>query len=132
MDEPRETDVSEVSLLKEEVINDLDSALTRFTNGEMNGLELLAGAVNAWNKAVKNEALRRKMEEEIVKRERALYYITGIPEKSDDEKKVASPVRQRLNPNYWLAHVPEELKYKEEVYILDKIKSLRTFFEALR
>ena len=132
MDKRPETGTYEVSILREEVIYSLKTSLEQFSRHEIDGLRLWTGAVNAWNKAIKNEGLLGKMEEEIVKRERALYYITGIPEKSDDEKKVASPVRQRLNPNYWLAHVPEELKYKEEVYILDKIKSLKAFFESFR
>ena len=57
MDKKTETVTYEVSILREEVIHNLKTSLEQFSRHEIDGLRLWTGAVNAWNKAIKNEGL---------------------------------------------------------------------------
>lgn len=125
-EEGKETAIAEHLLLKEEVINDLDSAVSDFQDQKIGGLEMLTRAVNAWNKANENAVLKKMIKEEMRRRRQQLHQIAYL-----DISKHGDPIKQRLNPNFWLVNMPEYFKGKEEDFVLDRIGSLREFFVSL-
>lgn len=124
-EEAKET-VTEHLLLKEEIINALDEAVSDFQDGEINSLRMFAQVLNAWNKAYENPTLKTMIEQALRKRRQAMHQLARL-----DIAKYGDPVRKRYNPQYWLGEMPREFKGKEEVYLLDKINSLREFFVSL-
>lgn len=126
VEKDKETTIAEHLLLKEEVINDLDQAVSDSQDEKISDLELFARAVNAWKKANENETLRKMIKEEMRRRRLQLHQIAQL-----DISKHGDPIKQRYNPNFWLIKMPEYFKGKEEEFILDRIKSLREFFVNL-
>lgn len=122
----KETTIAEHLLLKEEVINDLDLAVSDYQDQKIGGLEMLARAVNTWNKANENEALRKMVNDEMRRRRQQLHQVAYL-----DISKRGDPIKQRYNPNLWLVKMPEYYKGKEEEFVLDRIRSLREFFVSL-
>ena len=126
VDISEEVAISEPGLLKEEVINDLDTAVRRHNDGEIDSLELYAEAVNVWRKANKNKTIRARIKEGIKKRRMVVHQMAAIdiPEGGD-------PLRQRYDPNHWMGSIPDEFRGREEEFILERIGSLREFFEHI-
>lgn len=125
-EESKEATIAEHLLLKEEVINDLDQAVSDFQDEKIGGLEMLARAVNAWRKANENEALKKMIKEEMRRRRIGIHQIARL-----DISKHGDPIEHRYNPKYWVVKMPKYLKGKEEEFVLDRIGSLREFFVSL-
>ena len=119
-----ERQTPEYLLLKEEVINDLDTIVGKSQDGEITDFELLAGAVNAWRKAVQNPILESTIQEEFRERRLLLHQTAriNIAEQGD-------PIKKRYDPNYWLA--TPAIKKNPQAFLLDRIASLRNLFGSL-
>lgn len=122
--------VEEHLLLREEIINDLDSAVKDFQEGEITDLAMYARVKNAWAKANTNKKLHRLIDEKIREKRMVIHHqIAEIDISKGD------PVRAIYDPNRWLTNVPKEFKVSEEKFrefILGRIKYLREFFVNLR
>jgi hypothetical protein len=124
-----EKKVEEHLLLKEEVINELDSAVKAFREEEITDLGMYARVKNAWEKANADPKLHKMIEKEIKIRRLRLHQLVEIDISKGD------PIRARYDPAYWFTNVPAEFKVNEEKFrgfILDRIGSLREFFVNLR
>ena len=123
-----EKKVEEHLLLKEEIINDLDLATKGFQEGELTESMMYIKVLDAWEKANTNKRLHQLIEGEIRRRRMVIHHQIGEIDISKGD-----PIRIRYNPAYWFTNVPEEFKSKEklQVFILDRIKSLREFFVNL-
>jgi len=113
-------------LLKEEVINDLDIVVKRFQDGETDNLQLLAGAVNAWEKANQNPILKLAIKKEIKKRRMALHQMMPLV----NITKHGDPIKKRYNPHNWPKDTPG-IEESSQAFLLSRIDSLRSLFEGL-
>jgi len=124
----KETPISsEHLLLKKEVINDLDIAVRKFQDGkatDLQLLQLLAAAINAWKKATQNPILKPAIEKELRKRRMALHQMAQL-----DIVKQGDPIQKRYNPNYWLG--TPAIQENPQAFLLDRIDSLRNLFGSL-
>lgn len=118
--------IAEHLLLKEETINMLDKAVLDFQDKKINSFQMFAQVLNAWNRAYEDSALKVMIEQELRKRRQAMQQLAPL-----DIAKHDDPVKKRYHPQYWLGGMPKEFKDKEDVFILDRIKSLREFFVSL-
>ena len=123
---PKQTEeqTPEYLLLKEEVINDLDTVVRKSQDGKITNLELFAGAANAWRKAIQNQILKSAIEKEIRKRRVALHQMARL-----NIAKQGDPIKKRYNPNYWLG--TPAIQENPQAFLLDRIASLRNFFGSL-
>ncbi len=112
-------------LLREEVMNDLDTAVSEFQESRIGGVELQQRALQAWDKALTNEDLSFAINSRL----QLLRVVMNQLAKLDIS--YGDPVRKRYDPNLWIESVPLEFMGKEEEYIIDKINSLRIFFFGL-
>lgn len=118
--------ITEHLLLKEEAITRLDQTVTDFQDEKINSLQMFAQVLNTWNKAYANPELKKLIDQEFRKRRQAMQQFGSL-----DIGRRGDPIRKRYSPQYWLGEIPEELKNKQEVFILDRIKTLRSLFASL-
>ena len=112
-------------LLKEEVINDLDTAVRESKDGEINNLQLITSAVDAWEKANRNLILKSAIEKEMKKRRMALHQMMAL-----DIAKQGDPTKKRYNPDNWQKNTPG-IEENSKDFLLSRIDSLRSLFESL-
>jgi len=125
MEDKSQSEVSELTVVKEGVISDLGAAVESYDGGDIDSLKMLARACNAWKKVNRNPQLKRKLEEEMRRRRQYLHAMAGLDMSEGD------PVKERYDPNYWVGKIPPEFKGKEGEFIKDKIGSLSNLFQAL-
>lgn len=118
---------TEEQLLRDEVMNDLNQAMSDFQEGKLRGLALQGRASEAWHKALKNKTLSGAVNEALRVKREALHRGFGTL----DIGRHGDPVRKRYDPTFWIDSIPPEFKDKEEAFILDRIRSLREFFSGL-
>lgn len=127
MSEEKHPSITEERLLREEILNDLDEAISAFQNNEIDGLGLLAKAVDSWKKANSNEVLADSIKSGLRKQRRILQGFGAL-----DIARHGDPARKRYDPNYWMGAIPKEFKAeKTEEFIIDRMQSLRTFILGL-
>jgi hypothetical protein len=112
-------------LIKEEVINDLDIAVRKSQDGEIDNLQLLTGAVNAWEKANQNQTLKLAIKKEIKRRRLTLHQMMSL-----DIAKHGDPFKKRCNPYNWPKDTPG-IEKNSQAFLLSRIDSLRSLFESL-
>lgn len=117
---------SEVDLLTETTINKLDEAIHKFQEGELKSIGLWTEVVNIWRSTCQQGILNERIAQEMKTRRIVLHQMTPFTlEKQGD------PIRNRYDPNYWVGTIPPELRNNPELFLLDRIASLRNFFQSL-
>ena len=114
-------------LLREEVLNSLDSAVKDFLENKSGEGKLVSQAVTAWDKAMQNQVLSKAIEGGLRQKRKVLTQGFG----SLDLAKHGDPVRKRYNPNYWMETIPPEFEGSKASYLLDRAHSLRNFLSGI-
>jgi hypothetical protein len=125
--EPREVPPSEESLLVEEKVNQLDQIVSDFQNKQISELKIYNRVVKFWDEVNQNPILKPMIEVQIRELRLQLHQLAPL-----DISKHGDPVRRRYDPREWIGRIPPEFEKKEEVFVLDRIRSLRDLFLGLR
>lgn len=128
MNEEEHPQVTEEQLLQEEVTNDIDMIIHAYEERKIAGMQLLGGALDAWGKAHTNPNLVGAIEHAMKEHRQKMHQLAGL----NDIQRHGDPARKRYDPKYWMETMPHQFKGgKEEVFLLDRTKSLRAFLAGL-
>jgi len=109
----------------EEHLNTVDTALSKFNNGEINEVQFLGEAIQIWKAIKQDKELTKKLKAYFHQQRQILHELAPLDISKGD------PVRERYDPNLWVGQMTPEMKGKTEEFFQDKMSSFRLMLENL-
>ena len=117
--------IADPETLKGDATKQLEEIAEDFTNNRIDSMGFYMSARNIWENINRNPVLRGKINDALRQQRLAIHQIAAIDMSKGD------PIRKRYDPNEWLKNIPPELMNKKDIYLQDKVRSLRNLIKNI-